>query len=120
MTTPPKTDEEKTLKINEQKWTKPLIDAGWICMPSVIIERQAALGLEPSPQPAVQPGSIAPIERVQRARRLLALLVCAPHRVAPDPKGGALGRFRPHGNPAHSIGPPLHRARAAQPYRHGP
>lgn len=41
-----KTAAEKALKINEQKWTKPLIDAGWICMPSVIIERQAALGLD--------------------------------------------------------------------------
>jgi predicted transcriptional regulator len=46
MATATKTAADKTLKINEQKWTKPLMDAGWICMPSVIIERQAALGLD--------------------------------------------------------------------------
>lgn len=42
----PKTSTEQTLKVNEQKWTKPLIDAGWTCLPSVIIERQQALGLD--------------------------------------------------------------------------
>lgn len=41
-----KTSTEQTLKVNEQKWTKPLIDAGWTCLPSVIIERQQALGLD--------------------------------------------------------------------------
>lgn len=37
---------EQTLKTNELKWTKPLIQAGWTCLPSVIIERQQALGLD--------------------------------------------------------------------------
>jgi hypothetical protein len=30
----------------EAKWTKPLKDAGWTSFPSVIIERQRALGLD--------------------------------------------------------------------------
>jgi predicted transcriptional regulator len=33
--------------VNEQKWSKKLMDSGWTAMPSVIIERQKALGLEP-------------------------------------------------------------------------
>lgn len=37
----------KELRINEQKWTKPLMDAGWTAMPTVIFERQQSLGLEP-------------------------------------------------------------------------
>jgi DNA-binding Lrp family transcriptional regulator len=35
----------KELKRNEQKWTKPLMDAGWTVLPSVILDRQRALGL---------------------------------------------------------------------------
>lgn len=35
------------LKVNERKWTKPLMDAGWTVIPSVILERQQALGLDP-------------------------------------------------------------------------
>ncbi len=31
---------------NEAKWTKPLMDAGWIAFPSVLLERQRALGLD--------------------------------------------------------------------------
>lgn len=31
----------------EKKWTKPLVDAGWTAIPSVIFERQHALGLDP-------------------------------------------------------------------------
>lgn len=46
MTTTAQTKTAQTLKTNEQKWTKPLIDAGWTCLPSVIIERQQALGLD--------------------------------------------------------------------------
>lgn len=42
-----KKGEAATLKVNEQKWSKPLMDAGWIAMPNVIIERQSALGLDP-------------------------------------------------------------------------
>ena len=36
----------KELQINAQKWTKPLMDAGWTVMPTVIFERQKALGLD--------------------------------------------------------------------------
>jgi DNA-binding transcriptional regulator YhcF (GntR family) len=42
----PKTAAE-ALRVNEKKWTKLLMDAGWTCIPSVIIERQQALGLDP-------------------------------------------------------------------------
>ena len=33
-------------KVNEEKWSKPLMDAGWIGFPSVIVERQLVLGLD--------------------------------------------------------------------------
>ena len=36
----------KELRINEQKWSKPLMDAGWTAIPTVIFERQRALGLD--------------------------------------------------------------------------
>ncbi|HRP12308.1 MAG TPA: Lrp/AsnC family transcriptional regulator [Terricaulis sp.] len=36
----------KALRANEEKWGKPLMDAGWTAMPSVIIEHQRALGLD--------------------------------------------------------------------------
>lgn len=36
----------KELRVNEQKWTKTLMDAGWIAFPSVFIERQKGLGLD--------------------------------------------------------------------------
>ena len=35
------------LRTNEKKWTKPLMDAGWTALPSVIIENQKQLGLSP-------------------------------------------------------------------------
>ena len=35
-----------TPKANEEKWSKPLMDAGWIGFPSVFVERQQALGLD--------------------------------------------------------------------------
>lgn len=35
------------LRTNEKKWTKPLMDAGWTALPSVIIENQRQLGLSP-------------------------------------------------------------------------
>jgi len=43
------TTKEKVerLKRNEKKWTKTLMDAGWTAIPSVILERQKALGLSP-------------------------------------------------------------------------
>jgi DNA-binding HxlR family transcriptional regulator len=34
-----------TLRTNEKKWTKPLMDAGWLAFPSIILEKQHALGL---------------------------------------------------------------------------
>ena len=34
------------VRINEKKWSKPLMAAGWTAIPSVIIERQKALGLD--------------------------------------------------------------------------
>jgi DNA-binding Lrp family transcriptional regulator len=40
-----KADVEK-IKVNEAKWSKPLMAAGWTALPSVIIEKQEALGLD--------------------------------------------------------------------------
>lgn len=37
----------ETLKINEQKWSKELMDAGWIAFPSILVEKQQALLLSP-------------------------------------------------------------------------
>jgi helix-turn-helix protein len=39
---------ERQLKVNERKWTKTLMDAGWTVLPSVFLDRQQALGLEPT------------------------------------------------------------------------
>lgn len=39
-------EDSRHLRRNEQKWTKPLMDAGWTVIPSVILERQRALGLD--------------------------------------------------------------------------
>lgn len=39
-------DAKEQLRVNEKKWTKPLMDAGWTAIPTVIIERQQALGLD--------------------------------------------------------------------------
>jgi len=36
----------KEVRVNEKKWSKALMDAGWTALPSVIIERQKALGLD--------------------------------------------------------------------------
>ena len=36
-----------TVRVNEAKWSKPLWRAGWIGFPSVFVERQRALGLDP-------------------------------------------------------------------------
>lgn len=38
--------QAEALRRNEAKWTKPLIDAGWNAIPSIIIEKQEALGLD--------------------------------------------------------------------------
>jgi DNA-binding transcriptional regulator YhcF (GntR family) len=45
-TTPVDKAEADALKRNEQKWTKPLMEAGWNAIPSIIIEKQDALGLD--------------------------------------------------------------------------
>jgi len=36
----------QSLKTNEEKWSKTLMDAGWIGFPAVIVERQLVLGLD--------------------------------------------------------------------------
>jgi hypothetical protein len=41
-----KKQHERQLKVNERKWTKQLMDAGWTVIPSVILDRQQALGLD--------------------------------------------------------------------------
>lgn len=41
------TDASKKVRANEKKWTKPLMDAGWTAFPSIILEKQQALGLQP-------------------------------------------------------------------------
>lgn len=38
--------ETKNLRTNEKKWTKKLMAAGWNVIPSIIIEKQDALGLD--------------------------------------------------------------------------
>ena len=37
---------KKTPKAIEERWTKPLTDAGWTALPNVILDKQVALGLE--------------------------------------------------------------------------
>ena len=41
------TSAKHQVRINEEKWSKPLMEAGWTAMPTVLIERMTALGLEP-------------------------------------------------------------------------
>jgi hypothetical protein len=42
-----KTQQQERLRRNEEKWTSTLMDAGWTVLPSIILERQDALGLDP-------------------------------------------------------------------------
>jgi predicted transcriptional regulator len=42
-----KTKPKSEISEVEKKWSKPLVDAGWTAIPSVIFERQRALGLDP-------------------------------------------------------------------------
>lgn len=42
-----KKETQERLKRNEKKWTPTLMAAGWTVIPSVILERQQALGLDP-------------------------------------------------------------------------
>ncbi|MGB3721582.1 MAG: helix-turn-helix domain-containing protein [Pacificimonas sp.] len=46
MAATPKTEGKSNLRTNEQKWSKPLMEAGWTALPSVIIENQKQLGLD--------------------------------------------------------------------------
>lgn len=50
MVSTPTTAAEPTtareVRVNEKKWSKTLMDAGWTALPSVIIERQKVLGLD--------------------------------------------------------------------------
>lgn len=34
------------IKVNEKKWSAPLMKAGWTALPNIIFERQQALGLD--------------------------------------------------------------------------
>ncbi len=45
-TVKPAEAEVDKLRVNEKKWSKPLMAAGWNAIPNVIIEKQAALGLD--------------------------------------------------------------------------
>ncbi len=47
MPTPQPSNSARVLKRNEEKWTAPLMDAGWTAVPSIILEKQQALGLDP-------------------------------------------------------------------------
>jgi DNA-binding transcriptional ArsR family regulator len=38
--------EVETVKTNEEKWSKELMAAGWTVLPSMILEKQHALGLD--------------------------------------------------------------------------
>lgn len=46
-TTGNKKTRVEQLQRNAAKWTEPLMEAGWTVVPSVIFERQDALGLDP-------------------------------------------------------------------------
>jgi hypothetical protein len=47
MAAPQTATNERLLRRNEEKWTTPLMDAGWTVLPSIILEKQQALGLDP-------------------------------------------------------------------------
>jgi hypothetical protein len=38
---------DRVLRRNEEKWTAPLMDAGWTAFPSIFLDKQHALGLDP-------------------------------------------------------------------------
>lgn len=42
-----KTESQKKLRANEKKWGEELVNAGWTMIPSTILERQEAIGLDP-------------------------------------------------------------------------
>jgi hypothetical protein len=41
-----KAEQNARLRRNEEKWSTPLMDAGWTVLPSIILEKQHALGLD--------------------------------------------------------------------------
>jgi predicted transcriptional regulator len=41
-----KKNTQERLRRNVEKWTQPLMDAGWTVFPSVLLERQRAFGLD--------------------------------------------------------------------------
>ncbi|MCU7844677.1 MAG: helix-turn-helix domain-containing protein [Candidatus Thiodiazotropha sp. (ex Monitilora ramsayi)] len=41
-----KSQAVKAVCTNEKKWGKPLMDSGWTAFPSIILEKQQALGLD--------------------------------------------------------------------------
>jgi predicted transcriptional regulator len=41
-----KAEESKRLRRNEEKWSSILMEAGWTVLPSIILEKQHALGLD--------------------------------------------------------------------------
>lgn len=42
-----KTSGDSQLRVNEKKWSRALMKAGWTVFPNVLFERQQALGLDP-------------------------------------------------------------------------
>jgi len=41
-----KTEQAERLRRNEEKWSPTLMNAGWTVIPSILLEKQAALGLD--------------------------------------------------------------------------
>ena len=41
-----KAELEKSLRSNEAKWTTPVIALGWMALPSVLLDKQPALGID--------------------------------------------------------------------------
>ena len=42
-----KAEQQSRLRRNEEKWSPRLMEAGWTVLPSIILEKQHALGLDP-------------------------------------------------------------------------
>lgn len=41
-------NQKEDIKVNEKKWGKDTIDAGWTLLPNILLERQAVLGIKPT------------------------------------------------------------------------
>ena len=39
-------ENQKRLRINEEKWSKTLMDTGWTALPSILLDKQHALGID--------------------------------------------------------------------------